>query len=414
MRLLQITKKFPYPLHDGESIAVINLSRALVELGWEVDLLAMNTSKHPFKGDLTPAELCHYSTVSHCPIDNKVTWKGAFFHLVTGKSYQAERFVDYSFDQKLGNMLRDGDYDVVQLESFYLSPYVDTIRRYSHAHVSMRAHNIEHLIWKRLADHTPRGLKRWYLKRISKELKDLESTYLNSYDSILSISPCDLEMFSHFGFDGPLVNIPIGLEVLGYDQVSADETQDIGFIGTLDWRPNEQGLRWFLDEVWNKCINIIGDSRLQIAGRGASASLRGKLKSTPYCYFHGEVPCADQFLQINSIMIVPLLSGSGMRVKIIEGMAKGMLVITTRTGLEGIPAIHGKEVLVADTPEEFVSCIQLALQQPDTMKAIQENAISFVEREFDMLKHGKKLHDFYCENLPISEHKQQSMVTFGT
>lgn len=412
MRLLQITKKFPYPLHDGESIAVTNLSRALSQLGWEVDILAMNTTKHPFYGEERPEALQHYGKVVHVSIDNEVTWNGALLHLIKGKSYQAERFIDFEFEQKLGQMLRNGNYDVVQLESFYLSPYIDAIRRYSHAHVSMRAHNIEHLIWKRLAEHTSWGLKRWYFNRISKELEQLESSYFASYDSILAISSCDYRKFSKIGFSGPMKTIPIGLDTDNYDRVSIEESKDIGFIGTLDWRPNEQGLRWFLDEVWSQCLNFLGPSRLNVAGRGASAALKGKLESTPYCTFHGGVPCSDQFLQQNSIMIVPLLSGSGMRVKIIEGMAKGMLVITTRLGLEGIPAKHGREVLVADSPKEFADCIRQALNEPHKVKSIQTNAISFVRAEFDMLLQGKRLHDFYCENLPISEKKQQSMITF--
>src|SRR6056297_469074 len=412
MKLLQVTKKFPFPLHDGESIAITNLSRALTKLGWEVDVLAMNTSKHPFHGEDRPKALAHYGKVTRIAVDNEINWRGALSHLLKGKSYQAERFIDMEFDQKLGQILRYGNYDVVQLESFYLSPYIDTIRRYAHAHVSMRAHNIEHLIWKRLAEHTPWGFKKWYLNRISNELESLESTYFSHYDSILAISPCDKEKFESLGYKGPIRTIPIGVDTADYDAVSDSNSKNIGFIGTLDWRPNEQGIRWFLDEVWGKCLNFLGPSRLLVAGRGASSALRGKLESTPYCSFEGAVPCANQFLHKNSIMIVPLLSGSGMRVKIIEGMAKGMLVITTRLGLEGIPAQHGKEVLIADSPKEFAACIQQALNEPQKVKAIQKNAISFVGEKFDMLLQGQRLHEFYCENLPISDKKQQSMITF--
>jgi glycosyltransferase involved in cell wall biosynthesis len=413
MKLLQITKKFPYPLHDGESIAVTNLSKALVQLGWEVDLLAMNTSKHPFFGNQRPDALSHYGKVSRVSIDNEVHWRGAISHLLKGKSYQAERFIDFSFEQKIGELLRMGDYDVVQLESFYLSPYIDAIRRYSHAHVSMRAHNIEHLIWRRLAEHTSIGLKKWYLNRISRELEQLESAYFPAYDSILSISPCDEEKFVSLGYEGVIQTISIGLETDDYDTVSPAGVQNIGFIGTLDWRPNEQGLQWFIDEVWGHCLNFLGPSRLFVAGRGASPALQGKLKSTPYCKFFGAVPCANEFLQKNAIMIVPLLSGSGMRVKIIEGMAKGMLIITTRLGLEGIPARHEREVFVADSPKEFAEAIRQALNSPEKVRKMQRNAISFVKDHFDMLEQGRRLHGFYCENLPISEQKQQSMITFN-
>jgi glycosyltransferase involved in cell wall biosynthesis len=413
MRLLQITKKFPFPLHDGESIAVTNLSKSLCAQGWEVDLLAMNTSKHPFESNERPAALSHYGKVQFSNIDNQVTWKGALLHLMQGKSYQVERFVDFSFEQRLGAMLREGRYDVVQLESFYLSPYIETIRRYTNAHVSMRAHNIEHLIWRRLAEHTDRGLKRWYMKKVYRELETLETQYLSEYDSLLSISSCDQKKFLELGYDGPIKNIPIGLDPDHYEQVRQNEVKDIGFIGTLDWRPNEQGLRWFLDEIWGDCLNLLGKNRLHIAGRGASSSLRGKLESTPYCNYHGEVPCSDAFLQQHSIIIVPLLSGSGMRVKILEGMAKGMLVITTRQGLEGIPAKHQREVLVADSPKAFVDALRWAIQEPEKVHAMQSAAVDFIEREFHMLDQGEKLDSFYAEILPAKPQKQRSMLTFG-
>jgi glycosyltransferase involved in cell wall biosynthesis len=412
MKFLQITKKFPFPLHDGESIAVTNLSRAMTKIGWEVDMLAMNTSKHPFHGEERPAALSHYGKIIRVGVNNEINWQGALAHLLRGKSYQAERFIDIEFEQRLGEMLRNGQYDVVQLESFYLSPYIDTIRRYTKTHVSMRAHNIEHLIWQRLAEHTPWGLKKWYLNRISNELKDLEVNYLSEYDSILAISPCDKTIFESLGYKGPIRTIPIGVDTDDYDKVADVSPKNIGFIGTLDWRPNEQGIRWFLDEVWGKCLNFLGPSRLFVAGRGASSALRGKLESTPYCSFEGAVPCANQFLDKNAIMIVPLLSGSGMRVKIIEGMAKGMLVITTTLGLEGIPAENERDVMIADTPAEFVSALRTALNEPKRVAKMQKNAISFVEKHFDVLHVGRNLHEFYCENLQISKKKQQSMITF--
>lgn len=150
MKVLQLCKKFPFPLKDGESIAVTYLSKAMVNQGCEVTLLAMNTSKHYTDMNSLPDDYDHYKNIYQTEIDNAVKPIKAFLNLFSKDSYHISRFVSSAFEAKLIEVLHSDQFDVVQLETLYLTPYIDTIRKHSNAIITMRSHNIEYEIWKEL------------------------------------------------------------------------------------------------------------------------------------------------------------------------------------------------------------------------------------------------------------------------
>ena len=150
MKILQLCKKFPYPLKDGESIAVTYLSHALHDLGCDITLLSMNTSKHFTDLNSLPREFNHYKEIQVTALDNSVNAFSAFKNLFSKDSYHVSRFVCPDFKNKLIELLQNNDFDVIQLETLYLAPYIDVIKKYSKALITMRAHNIEFEIWERI------------------------------------------------------------------------------------------------------------------------------------------------------------------------------------------------------------------------------------------------------------------------
>ena len=150
MKILQLCKKFPYPLKDGESIAVSYLSKALHKQGCEISLLSMNTSKHYTDVSALPADYNQYEQIEVVDVDNSIKISEAFLNLFSKESYHVSRFISKEFEAKLVEMITCTDYDVIQLETLYLTPYIDIIKKHSNAIVAMRAHNIEHEIWDRI------------------------------------------------------------------------------------------------------------------------------------------------------------------------------------------------------------------------------------------------------------------------
>lgn len=395
MRILQLCKKFPFPLKDGESIAVNTLSRSLQTAGGEITLLAMNTVKHFYDAGQLPPQLDFYKEVHTVRVDNRIKLWDAFLNLFTKESYHIERFVSPAFRDQLIDLLRNNEYEVVQLETLYLAPYIPYIRRYSDAIVALRAHNVEHEIWERISNNTHAVLRKWYLQHLTAKLKRYEAAQLNRADILVPISERDWARFRGLGARGVTAVTPIGIAPAAYrpDYRSFQAPATVSFIGSLDWLPNQEGLRWFLGKVWNQVKPATGLT-LHIAGRNTPDWLhRSRMKNV---VVHGEVADAVEFINGHSIMVVPLLSGSGMRAKILEGMALGKVVMTTRLGLEGIDAHHGREVLIADTPKEFAALLTRYAADPKKMEEIGRRARKFVVEHYDSEAIARRLAAVYA------------------
>ena len=391
MKILQLCKKFPFPLKDGESIAITSLARSLAEQGCEVTLLAMNTRKHYFNLNSTPNALSHYEDIYATDLDNRIKVSDAFWNLFSKESYHIQRFINADFEKKLITILKKEEFDVVQLETLYLAPYISTIRKYSDAIIAMRSHNVEHEIWERITENTSFLPKRLYLKHLTQKLKRYEIEVQNQYDLLIPISRRDEQKFKSFGYNGTSKVTPIGVDSDRYspDYDSYRKDISISFIGSLDWMPNQEGLKWFLDKVWGKLSKRNPNLSLHIAGRNTPKWIAQLKRKNVKVY--GEVPCAHKFINEHSIMVVPLLSGSGMRAKILEGMSLGKVVLTTPIGLEGIHAKNKKEVLIAETVAEFEKAINYCYQNKNKLERIGRRAKEFVSTSYDSDELAKDL-----------------------
>ncbi len=394
MKILQLCKKFPYPVKDGESLAIMNLGKALVKQGAELHLLAMNTSRHQVEITGDAAALQHYSSIQSVFIDNRIKPWDAFLNLFSSQSYHISRFIDLKFEKKLEALLKKHNFDVIQLETLYLTPYIDCIRKQSNAKIALRAHNVEFEIWERIVQNTTFGLKKIYLSYLTRKLKRYEIQQFDQLDLMIAITERDRQNFRQLGYRGKDVTIPIGVDPAQYkaDWKNYAQKKDLAFIGSLDWMPNIEGLKWFVDLIWPELASRYPGLQLHIAGRNAPAWLHRLNQQGMLVY--GEVPDARSFINSYPIMVVPLLSGSGMRVKILEGMALGRVVLTTSLGLEGIPARHLKEVIIADQVDDFLKALEY-LHDHQKLLEIGQNARKFIEGQFDNLLIGKQLFKVY-------------------
>jgi glycosyltransferase involved in cell wall biosynthesis len=396
MKILQLCKKFPYPPKDGEVIAINTLSKSLSSLGAEITLLTMNTSKHPVNIDELPPSFNHvFKTVHAVPVYNHITALGAFKNLFERESYHVTRFISKKFAAKLVEILRGGHFDIIQLETVFLTPYIPIIRQYTNAPIVLRSHNVEHEIWKRVAEVTDFFPKRWYLNFLNKKLRRFELENTKACDILLPITERDQRIFRLLGYRGQSVVTPVGLHSHDYkpNPESFDKPVSLGFIGALDWMPNQEGLKWFLEKVWSQIAAQEPTDKpkfeLHIAGRNAPAWLKN-LKM-PNVVFHGEVADAQQFMNQHSVAIVPLFSGSGIRVKILEAMMLGRVVLTTSIGMEGIPANDGEEILIANSDYDFVEKIEFCRKRPNLLRGIGERARTFALENFDSLEIAQRL-----------------------
>jgi glycosyltransferase involved in cell wall biosynthesis len=395
MKVLVLSKKFPYPLKEGEPIAITYLSRSLQEQGCELWLLAMNTSKHYFDVSQLPASYNYFSHIHTTNVDNRIRPLPALKSLLSGDSYILSRFNSPEFAEKLKLLLCENDFDVVQLETVYMAHYLPVIRQHSKAKIVMRAHNVEHEIWEGVARNTRSVFKKWYLRNQNRRLAAFEIGQLQRYDGLLAITERDRSVFQKSGFVKPALVAPVGITPDDYqpDYQCFEQIQTIGFIGALDWMPNQEGVVWFIENVWKKLRQRYPCLHFHVAGKNTPDWLRQK--ATQGVIFEGEVESAIRFMNAHPILVAPLFSGSGIRVKILEGMALGRVLISTSIGIEGIPATSGKQGFIANDENGFLESIAYCIENQLIAKQIGETARRFIASHFDNRRIGQQVLEYY-------------------
>lgn len=381
MKVLQLCHKPPYPVIDGGCIAISTISNGLLNNGVDLKILTASTEKHPFLINLIPGDFAKHTRIEGIFLDTRINIIDAFSALVTADSYNVSRFFSPDFNKRVSEILQEEEYDIVHLESLFMTPYIDTIRKNSSAKIVLRSHNLEHLIWERLANSTANKAKRIYLKHLANKLKDYEYRTIHDVDGIAAISFEDTKRYKEMGSDTPLVTIPFGVDLNKYalPEPKKAKLNQLFHIGAMNWSPNEEAINWLLDEIWPDLSKL--DLKLHLAGR-AMPNYIHRLNSNQLVV-HGEVPDAIEFMSNYDIMVVPLLSGSGMRIKIIEGMALGKTVVSTSVGAEGINYKNGENIVICDDPAEFQKNVKDLIENPEKTKKIGENARRLVEEQYN-------------------------------
>lgn len=395
MRILQLCHKMPYPPKDGGAIATLNLTESLAAQGAEMAILAMTTEKYNFNVENLPEYYKRMAQWKTVDVKAGFRYSLAILSIFKNKSYNIERYIHKSFEEELIKTLETFKPDWVQLEGLYATPYIRTIRKNSNAKISFRAHNIEFRIWQGLANKVTAPLKRIYLQLLAYQLREYEIDQLNKPDCIVSISPVDAELFKTLGCKVPIEVCPASVSstLINKPFYLNNKYTSIFFIGSLDSMPNIEGLYWFLHNVWPLIHKKHPGLKFYVAGRNMPYNLLNE--NHPNVVFMGEIDDAYKFMESNSIMVVPLRSGSGVRVKILEGMAIGKTIISTTIGAQGIHCRNEKEILIANNPEAFLKYITKCLEDRDFYTNIGINAKEFIAMHYESSEVAKQLLDFY-------------------
>lgn len=395
MKLLHLTNKPPWPANDGGAICTMNLIRNFSALGNEVTVLSMSTRKHNTQTSDIPLEIRQNIDFRFVDVPAKISPWEAFANLLFSREpYNAVRFISNDYKAALKKLLSGNNFDIVQLEGLYLCPYIPVIRENSDALIAYRAHNVESEIWQRTAA-VSWGVKKLYLQNLARRLRRFEQKMLNQYDLIIPITQRDELILNDMGNSKPHFVSPAAIDTAKLiPDTSAIEFPSLFHLGSLDWAPNQEGLIWFTAHCWPQIREKYPSLNFYIAGRNAPQWLVKKF-DVQGIKFIGEVDDARAFMNTKAVMVVPLLSGSGMRVKIVEGMALGKAIVSTSIGAEGIDVAHGENILIADTPRDFIAQISALVENKSLFSEISRNAIHFANENFDDKILAKRVLDFY-------------------
>lgn len=394
LRILQVSNRVPYPLNEGGTIGIYNYTRGFSEAGCEVTLLAQSAKKHKINEQEAYDALSKYATYHSYPIDTDVKIGPALRNLFTNKSYNVERFYDPAYEKALIDNLKENSYDVIQIEGTFPALYSEVIFKHrKNALVVLRQHNVEFQIWQRLARNTKNPIKRWYLQLLADRLKAFEEKHLNQYDALVPVTADDGELFQSMGCSIPVFPSPAGIDTELWKPSNNEDSQAIYHIGSLEWLPNLEAIDWFVKDVWPLVQKDCPKASFYVAGKGMPEEY--KAMQIPGVEMIGQVESATEFVNDKAITVVPLKSGSGIRLKILEAMSAGKVVISTTIGAQGITCTDGKDILIADTPEEFCDAIRRVTTDENLANNLKQNARRLIEELYSNQSVIRKLLDFY-------------------
>jgi glycosyltransferase involved in cell wall biosynthesis len=396
MKILQLCLKPPVPAKDGGCIAMNNITQGLLEAGHKVKILTIFTHKHDFELDAMSSEYIEQTGIEGVFIDTRLNAVDAFSSILTSDSYNISRFFSTDFDIRLSNLLRKESFDVVHLESLFMTTYLATIRRLSKAPVVLRAHNLEHIIWEKTAQGTSSFFKRIYLNYLHRKLKQYELSVLNEVSAIAAISDDDKNRMLSLDIKKPISTIPFGVDLTKYP-VNPIESAELALfhLGAMDWGPNAEGVKWFLQTIWPEVSMRFPNLKLYLAGRNMPVEFTSMNLSNVEVV--GEVEHAADFMLSKAIMIVPLLSASGVRVKIMEGLALGRIIVATPIAAEGLECVHGEQLLIAESLSEWTSSLTSVIENEELRRSLSLNGREHVRLNFDLKPITQKLINFYRE-----------------
>jgi glycosyltransferase involved in cell wall biosynthesis len=395
LKILILSHRVPFPQNGGYAIVVANTIKGLVNTGHDVSLVALNAKRNNHESQLPDEDLMgkiHYRAYD---IDTTITMLGVAANLFRKTSFNVDRYYDPEFETLLVRELRNNDYDIIQFEGLFVSLYLPAVRKHSKAKLIYRAHNIENQIWWRLSQQKIDPFKKSYLRMHARRIKSYEQQKLNKFDAIAVFTGQDKSTLQEYGINVPIEIFPVGLRLEKYVvDIRKTEFPSLFFLGSLDWLPNREGVEWFLDNFIKDITEGDLPVKLYIAGNDIPERF-DDYEALGKIFIQGEVDNALEFVNSKSIMIVPLLSGGGMRVKIVEGMAMQKCIISTSLGAEGINFKNGHDIMIANNRNEFFDAIHRCITDEELCIQLGKNARLLAEKEHDINVVTKNLVKFY-------------------
>ena len=244
--------------------------------------------------------------------------------------------------------------------------------------IVLHTHNAEFMLWQRMSELEEKNpLKKWLLKLESSRVKKYEKKIFSKADLIYS-TPSDIELYRVNGIDTSkhCLTYHLGNDtLLNLKDLEFEQTEKaITFMGTLSWEPNIDGLVWFLKKVWPTIVAQHSNCKLYILGKTPDDRIIEASKNDDKVIFTGFIEDLESYLKKTRVYIVPLRFGSGMKVKVLEGLYRGVPTVSTSVGAEGLEIHSNKEVMIADDPTSFAEHCLTLLENKELWNQLRDNS----------------------------------------
>ncbi|RKH17817.1 glycosyltransferase [Corallococcus sp. CA047B] len=378
-RVLAILPYVPLPSDTGGTLRTLELVRALASR-FSLDVLALHRPGNDAQGFTrwlgelgVPASRLHLVDMPRVAPAETLSSTRAFLRgtPLTYVRYTRQRLQE-TFRRVMGER---GPFDIIHFDHLHMAQLLPLARELNpSAHLVIDEHNVESQLLARMAPLSAAPLRpflRWQFNRVER----LERECVSQADSVLACSEVDAAQLRALGAKQVHV-VPNGVKLP--DFVPAEKAgNDLVFVGSMDWWPNEDAVLRLAREVWPLVSSELAPGRLMVVGRSPSASVRAL--ENERLVVTGSVPSVAPHLARALATAIPLRAGSGTRLKVLEAAAAGVPVVATRLAVEGLPMVEGQDVLLAESPQEFADALRRLRNDPDLCKRLAMNARRLAE-----------------------------------
>ena len=386
MKILQILPRKPYPPTDGGRIVAYNTIKHLAELGHQITAVSLTEEMQ------RPRELEKYCNWIPVEKDTSTTVRGLIGNLVSGKPYTVSKYHGTAMEKKVLEILSTGKFDLVHADGLHTAEYALHARREFDLPAVLRQHNVETKIMERFYHNQPNPLSKLYGYLQYRKLKSYESEICNNFDRCLTITKKDDERLREMNSEISTSIITAGVDTSYFSPREVEEEPDtIISVAAMDWTPNVEAVLWFHERIFPKIQEEVPEAKFYIVGKNPPEKINGLEGNGTVVT--GFVPDVRPYMAKAQAFVVPLKTGSGMRIKILNAMAMKKAVVSTSVGREGIGARDGTEICVADKPDEFAGALISLLKDEEKRESIARRGLELVREQYQW---GSVIRDLVC------------------
>jgi glycosyltransferase involved in cell wall biosynthesis len=381
---LILTPQLPYPPHQGTTIRNFNLIAGLSH-HHQIRLLSIVTAADDLSSAEPLSQVCE--SVDVVPQPERTIGQRLRTLLTSPLPDMAHRLASKVFEHALRRILAEDRFDVVEFEGIEMIPYLpvllDHVRTVPNPpRLVFDDHNAEYVLQKRIFEMDVRLPYRWPGAAYSliqwQKLKRYEAWACRHVDAVAAVSDKDAAALQHIVPGLEVAVVPNGVDIAGYSRFSGGVLgpESLVFTGKMDFRPNVDAVVWFAQHVLPLVRQDVPDAQFYIVGQRPHSRL-DSLREQPGVVVTGWVPDARPYIGSAGVYVIPLRSGGGTRLKVLEAMAMRSPIVSTTMGCDGFPVHSGREVLLADDPAAFARCVVDLLRDADRRRTLGQAGFDF-------------------------------------
>lgn len=341
------------------------------------------------------------------PWERKYRRLAQLYTLCTDKSYFYHNNCSQQMESAVQNILDAGDFDAVHCEFSVMG----NMELGSDVYKIMDTHNVEYENFRRMSQKTDSVFRKWFYRREYRKVRSEEVETLNKHDLIFSTSEQDRKIIRQDVPDVPNYVVPNGVDTSFFTPSGTTDVEpySLVFTGMMAYTPNNDGILWFLDEIFPRIREEIPQAKIYIVGKRPTAEL--KRRASDRVVVTGFVDDVRPYVWKSNVFVVPLRMGSGTRLKVVEALSMKKPVVSTGIGCEGIEVENGKSILINDEPEAFARSVVRLLEERQLRTHLVEHGYELVNKKYDWSVVGNRMLEAYEDCFSLDLKKKQNTGT---